>query len=231
MVGPAGMLKWRAFQAQGVRRIMIVEKIVVGPLASNCYIVADDAVPEGIIIDPGDEAGAILERVGELGIDIKYILLTHGHLDHIAAVTRVKEVTGASLVVHKEDADGLNDRSLSLFMGVTLPEVPKPDRLLRGWESIEFGGLSFTVLHTPGHSPGGVCLLGEGVLFSGDTLFNCGIGRSDLPGGDPEKLLHSIHTRLLILPDETVVYPGHGPQTTIGEERRRNPFLQGQPGF
>ena len=116
-------------------------------------------------------------------------------------------------------------------MGVTLPEVPKPDRLLRGWESIEFGGLSFTVLHTPGHSPGGVCLLGEGVLFSGDTLFNCGIGRSDLPGGDPEKLLHSIHTRLLILPDETVVYPGHGPQTTIGEERRRNPFLQDQPGF
>ncbi len=210
---------------------MIVEKIVVGPLASNCYIVADDAVPQGSIIDPGDEAEAILERVGELGIDIKYIILTHGHLDHIAAVTRVKEATGASLVVHKEDVDSLNDRSLSLFMGVTLPEVPKPDQLLRGWESIEFGGLSFTVLHTPGHSPGGICLLGEGVLFSGDTLFNCGIGRSDLSGGDPDKLLHSIHTRLLILPDETVVYPGHGPQTTIGEERRRNPFLQGQPGF
>jgi hydroxyacylglutathione hydrolase len=210
---------------------VIVEKIIVGPLASNCYIIADDAVPEGLIVDPGDDAETILERVGELGIDIKYILLTHGHLDHIAAAAKVKEATDASLVVHNEDADGLNDRSLSLFMGVTLPEVPKPDQLLRGWENIEFGGLSFTVLHTPGHSPGGVCLLGEGVLFSGDTLFNRGIGRSDLPGGDPEKLLHSIHTRLLILPDETVVYPGHGPQTTIGEERRRNPFLQGQPGF
>jgi glyoxylase-like metal-dependent hydrolase (beta-lactamase superfamily II) len=210
---------------------MIVEKIIVGPLASNCYIVADDVVPEGIIIDPGDEAGAILERVGELGIDIKYILLTHGHLDHIAAAAKVKEATGASLAVHTEEADGLHDKTLGLFMGVTLPEVPRPDWLLRGWESIEFGGLSFTVLHTPGHSPGGICLLGEGVLFSGDTLFYRGIGRSDMPGGDPEKLLQSIHTRLLILPDETVVCPGHGPQTNIGDERRSNPFLQGQPGF
>jgi glyoxylase-like metal-dependent hydrolase (beta-lactamase superfamily II) len=210
---------------------MIVEKIVVGPLASNCYIVADDVAPEGIIIDPGDEAGFILERVNELGIDIKYILLTHAHLDHIAATARVKEATGASLAVHAEEAAGLNDKTLGLLMGVTLPEVPGPDWLLRGWESIEFGGLSFTVLHTPGHSLGGVCLLGEGVLFSGDTLFNSGIGRSDMPGGDPEILLQSIHTRLLILPDETVVYPGHGPQTTIGDERRSNPFLQSQPGF
>ena len=188
-------------------------------------------VPEGIIIDPGDEAGAILERVGELGIGIKYILLTHGHLDHIAATADIKEATGASMVVHTEEADSLNDKTLGLFMGVTLPKVPKSDWRLRGWESIEFGSLSFTVLHTPGHSPGGICLLGEDALFSGDTLFYRGIGRSDLPGGDPEKLLQSIHTRLLILPDETVVYPGHGPQTNIGDERRSNPFLQDQPEF
>jgi glyoxylase-like metal-dependent hydrolase (beta-lactamase superfamily II) len=214
-----------------VRIIMIVEKIIVGPLASNCYIVVDDVVPEGIIIDPGDEAGAILERVGELGIGIKYILLTHGHLDHIAATADIKEATGARMVVHTEEADGLNDKTLGLFTGETLPKVPRSDWWLRGWESIEFGSLSFTVLHTPGHSPGGICLLGEGALFSGDTLFYRGIGRSDLPGGDLEKLLQSIHTRLLILPDETVVYPGHGPQTNIGDERRSNPFLQDQPEF
>jgi glyoxylase-like metal-dependent hydrolase (beta-lactamase superfamily II) len=216
------MLKWQK---------MIVEQIVVGPLASNCYIVADEDVPEGIVIDPGDEAEAILERVDELGIRVIYIFLTHSHSDHIAAAVQVKEATGAKMTLHRDDVSGLNDRTLSFFMGISPGELIKTDWPLKGWETIKLGALIFSVLHTPGHSPGGACLLGEGILFSGDTLFYRGIGRADLPGGDYTKLMESIHTRLLILPDETVVYPGHGPQTTIGDERRSNPFLQSQPLF
>lgn len=205
---------------------MIVEKLVVGQFASNCYIVGSESGSEGMIIDPGEEAEVILKRAKELGLDIKIIVLTHGHLDHIAALKRVKEVTGAEVAIHADDATTLNDDSLSLFLGLPRQTPPSPDRLLKGWEGIEIGGLSFTVLHTPGHTPGGICLLGEGIVFSGDTLFNYGIGRADLPGGEPARLIESIHEKLMLLPDDTVVYPGHGPETTIGAERRGNPFLQ-----
>lgn len=205
---------------------MIVEKLVVGQFASNCYIVGAESGGEGMIIDPGDEAGVILKRVKELGLDIKIILLTHGHLDHIAALEKVKEATGAEVIIHADDAATLIDDSLSLFLGLPPQTPPTPDRLLKGWEGIDVGGLSFTILPTPGHTPGGICILGEGVLFSGDTLFNCGIGRADLPGGDPAKLIESIQEKLMILPDDTVVYPGHGAETTISAERRSNPFLQ-----
>ncbi len=204
---------------------MIVEKLVVGPLAGNCYIVADETAGEGMIIDPGDEAGVILKRVKELGLDIKIIVLSHGHLDHTAALKEVKEATGAEVAIHTDDKAALADDALSAFLGIVPPELPTPDRLLDDGDRIEIGGLSFTVLHTPGHSPGSICLLGEGVLFSGDTLFNCGIGRADLPGGDPEQLMKSIHSRLMPLADELKVYPGHGLETTIGAERRDNPFL------
>ncbi len=210
---------------------MIVEKLVVGPLAANCYIVADEVTKEGLIIDPGDEAEAILKKVRRLGIDIKIIFLTHGHMDHMAALKGVKEATGAPVAIHADDAKSLYNRSLSMFLSVAHQKPLAPDRLLKGWESIEVGNLRFTVLPTPGHSPGGICLYGEGVCFSGDTLFNYGIGRADLPGGDYSQLMESIHNKLMILPDEVVVYPGHGPETTIGDERRGNPFLQGQPKF
>ena len=205
---------------------MIVEKVVVGPLGCNCYIVADEKAKEAIIIDPGDETEAILGRVERLGLDIKIIFLSHGHVDHTAALSQVKEATAAEVAIHTDDRATLSDDFLSLFIGVKKPKIAPPDRLLKEGDEIMVGAVSFGVLHTPGHTPGGACLYGEGVLFSGDTLFNYGIGRPDLPGGDAEKLLESIKNRLMTLPDETKVYPGHGPETTIGAERRGNPFLR-----
>lgn len=206
---------------------MIVEKLVVGPFASNCYIVGSKSNKEGMIIDPGDEAKQILKRVKQLALDIKLIVLTHGHIDHTGALKEVREVTGAEVVIHADDAKSLKERSLSNLFGLLYPIPPPPDRLLKGGDSINIGDLHFLVLHTPGHTPGGVCLLGQGVVFSGDTLFNYGVGRTDLPGGSYSQLMNSIQTKLMTLPDNTVVYPGHGPDTTIGAERRDNPFLHG----
>jgi len=204
---------------------MILEKLVVGPLATNCYIVGSESGRQGMIIDPGDEANKILNRVKNLGLDIKYIVLTHGHLDHTGALKEVKEATGAEIAIHADDVSTLNDKSLSLFFGISYPSSPSPNRLLKGGDSISIGKLSFAVIHTPGHTPGGICLLGEGVLFSGDTLFNYGVGRVDLPGGSYSQLMNSIQTKLMVLADEVIVYPGHGPKTTIGAERQGNPFL------
>ncbi len=204
---------------------MIIEKLEVGPFATNCYIVGSEAGGQGMIIDPGDEAGKILGRVEQLGLDIKYILLTHGHLDHIGALREVKEATGADVAIYANDVATLNDRSLSIFMGIPYHPSPAPDRLLNDGDIITIGGLSFNVIHTPGHTPGSICLLGEGVLFSGDTLFHYGIGRADFPGGSYEQLMDSIRNRLMVLDDNIEVYPGHGPETTIGAERRGNPFL------
>jgi len=206
---------------------VIVEKLVVGPFASNCYIVGSKSNKEGMIIDPGDEAKQILKRVKQLALDIKLIVLTHGHIDHTGALKEVREVTGAEVVIHADDAKSLKERSLSNLFGLLYPIPPPPDRLLKGGDSIDIGDLHFLVLHTPGHTPGGVCLLGQGVVFSGDTLFNYGVGRTDLPGGSYSQLMNSIQTKLMTLPDNTVVYPGHGPDTTIGAERRDNPFLHG----
>ena len=207
--------------------MMILKQLVVGPFASNCYIVGSEASKEGMIIDPGDEADAILENVKDLGLEIKSIVLTHAHIDHIGALKEVKEATGAEVAIHADDAQALQEKSISAMFGLSYPTPPPPDRLLKDGDSIDISDLHFSVLHTPGHSPGCICLLGEGVVFSGDTLFNFGIGRYDLPGGSYSQLMNSIHTRLITLPDNTVVYPGHGPDTTIGAERRGNPFLQG----
>ena len=207
---------------------MIIEGLVVGPLASNCYIVGAESNKEGMIIDPGADAEVILKKVSDLGLDIKHIVLTHGHIDHIGALKEIKEATGAEIAVHAEDAASLQGQSfVAEQFGIPFQDPPPPDRLLQDGDSIDIGDLRFSVLHTPGHSPGGICLFGEGALFSGDTLFNFGIGRYDLPGGDYYQLMNSITTRLMVLPDETAVYPGHGPATTIGAERRANPFLRG----
>lgn len=206
---------------------MIVEKLVVGPFASNCYIVGSQSNKEGMIIDPGDEAKQILKRVKDLELDIKFIVLTHGHIDHTGALKEVKEATGAEVAVHGDDAKSLNNQLVAIAFGLSYPAPPPPDRLLKGGDSIDVGDLHFEVLHTPGHTPGGICLLGQGVVFSGDTLFNYGVGRTDLPGGSSSQLMNSIQTKLMTLPDNTVVYPGHGSDTTIGAEREGNPFLSG----
>ena len=204
---------------------MILKKLIVGPFASNCYIVGFESDNEGMIIDPGASAKQILSTVKELGLNIRLIVLTHGHMDHIGAVKGVKEATGAEVAIHTDDAKFLRRLSLSTIYNFSFPSTP--DRLLGDGDSIDVGDLHFTVLHTPGHSPGGICLLGHGVLFSGDTLFNYGIGRTDFPGASHNQLMNSIYTKLMTLPDDTVVYPGHGSDTTIGTERRTNPFLSG----
>ena len=206
---------------------MIIERLELGAFASNCYLVADESTLDGVIIDPGDGGDRILKRVKALELRVKYILLTHGHPDHIGAVREVKEATGAELAIHPEDALYLRGKSgpEGMFPQSAGPP-PEVDRMLQDGDTISVSGLHLQVIHTPGHTPGGICLLTDGVLFSGDTLFNGGIGRSDFPGGSGPQLLNSIHTRLLVLPDETTVYPGHGPETTIAAERRLNPFLR-----
>ncbi len=204
---------------------MIFKRLVVGPLSSNCYIVGSESNKEGMIIDPGDEAEVILRNVKDLGLEIRSIVLTHGHIDHIGALKEVKEATGAEVAIHADESQALQENSVNTLLGLSYPTPLPADRLLKNGDSMDIGDLHFLVLHTPGHSPGGICLLGEGVVFSGDTLFNCGIGRADLPGGNYSQLMNSIHTRLMTLPDDTVVYPGHGPETTIGTEHRENPFL------
>lgn len=182
-----------------------------------------------MIIDPGAEAKLILKTVDRLGLSIILIVATHTHTDHIAVVAQVKEAIGADYAVHeaegaKKTTPALN-RMLGPVLGGSLRSVPKPDRLLCDGDVIEIGELRFVVLHTPGHSPGGICLQGHGVVFCGDTLFNLSIGRTDFPGCSHTRLMDSIRTKLMTLPDDTKVYCGHGPETTIGIEREWNPFL------
>jgi hydroxyacylglutathione hydrolase len=205
---------------------MILKTLVLGLFGSNCYIVGSETTREGVIIDPGDDPEAILNSVKELKLDIKLIVLTHGHIDHVGALREVKRVTGARVAIHSDDAGAIQDPMLGARFGLQYTPAPPPDLLLKDGDKISVGDLHFSVIHTPGHTPGGICLLGEGVVFTGDTLFQFGIGRYDLPGGDGNQLLRSIHTKLMGLPDDTIVYPGHGDESTIGTEREGNPFLQ-----
>ena len=204
---------------------MIIRKLVVGPIASNCYIVGSESTKEGMIIDPGADADEILRNVEKLGLTIKLIVLTHRHPDHVGAAAQVKKALGVDVATHAECAQYL-PQSSSYMYEPPYEGAPKPERILNGGDSIDIGELHFTVLHTPGHTPCGISLLGEGVVFTGDTLFNFGIGRYDLIDGDYHQLMDSIHTKLMVLPDDTVIYPGHGPDSTIGTERRANPFLK-----
>jgi len=209
---------------------MIVKALVVGPFASNCFIVGSKKTKAGMIIDPGADAPNILNTVRNLGLSIVWIVATHNHIDHVGALRSVKDATGAKYAVHEADAmeakPAVFGRMMGLMLGSSLRAPPKPDRLLKDGDVIEIGDLRFKVLYTPGHTPGGISLLSDGIVFSGDTLFNFGIGRTDLAGGDYGKLMDSIMTKLMVLPDSTVVYPGHGPETTIGAEKKWNPFLR-----
>jgi len=201
--------------------------LTVGPIATNCYIVYDEASREALVIDPGAEGKRIVAEVEKNHLKVKYIVNTHGHGDHIAANKYVKEATGAELLIHAADAPMLTDARLNMtaYMGKGISE-PAADRFLAEGDVLKLGTTEFKVLHTPGHSPGGICLLGEQVVFVGDTLFQYSIGRDDLPGGSFTQLINSIKTKLLTLDDKIIVYPGHGPITTIGNERRGNPFLR-----
>jgi len=206
---------------------VILRRFEVGPFASNCYIVGSETTKEGMVIDPGGDSKQILDEIKNLLLEIKLIVLTHAHIDHAGALKEVKETTGAGVAVHVDDAKSLRmlAHSLSAPFRLFYPAPPSPDRLLEDGDSIDIGGLHFKVIHTPGHTPGGICLLGEGIIFTGDTLFNQSIGRTDLPGGSHSKLMKGISSKLMALPDNIIVYPGHGPETTIGDERRSNPFL------
>lgn len=204
---------------------MIIRKLELGPFAANCYIVGSESTKEGMIIDPGMLAEEILKHVDDLGLKIKAIVLTHAHMDHTGALAEVKEATGAEVAMHADEATLLRGGNPMMRMPGSSKEPPAPDRLLKEGDVIDIGDLHFRVLHTPGHSPGGICLLGDEIVFTGDTLFQFSIGRTDFPGGSHEGLVQNIKDKLMILPDNTTVCPGHGPDTTIGVERRVNPFL------
>jgi len=208
---------------------MIVEQIVVGPLASNCYIFGDEEAGRGIVVDPGADAPLILGAIARLGLEIEAIVATHGHFDHVGAAGEVRERTGAPFLAHPQEQEAIAAARLraQLFAGLDIPQPPSPDRLLEEGEVLSIGRYTLRVAHAPGHSPGHIVLLGDNLAFVGDVLFAGSVGRTDLPGGDYTALMQSISRLLLPLPDETVVYPGHGPVTTIGRERLTNPFLVG----
>ncbi len=211
------------------REAMIMEMLTVGPFAANCYIVGSTSTNEGMIIDPGADTGTIMRSVQQTGLSISIIVVTHAHMDHVGALRKVQQKTNAQFAIHEAEKGFVFSapmRMLTSFGVSPVESPPQPDRLLKDGDLIDLGDLHFEVLYTPGHSSGGICLLGHGVVFSGDTLFKLGIGRTDFPGMSHERLIKSIGEKLMVLPDETVVYPGHGPATTIGDERRGNPFLQ-----
>ena len=207
---------------------MIVRPIVVGPLAENAYIVGSDETKECAIIDPGAEAARILEEVENLGLTVMYILNTHGHGDHIGAVAAIKEKTGATYAIHENDLSLLRrDSSYAAQMVPDFAPPPEPDMYVHDGDEIEVGDMKLRVIETPGHTQGGVCYYTEGAVFTGDTLFQGSIGRYDMPGGNGRQLIQGIMSRLMVLPAETKVYPGHGPDSTITREKMTNPFLMG----
>ena len=206
---------------------MILKALTVGFVATNCYIVGSEITRRGMVIDAGASARAILTAVNNLNVKVEFVVATHSHFDHVGAIKAVKDATGAKFA-----AGGTVDTTSETFARVaTLMSggsinVPETDLLLREGDTIDIDDLHFEVLFTPGHSPDEICLYGHGILFSGDTLFNSGIGRTDFPGCSFEQLADSIKNKLYKLPDATLVYPGHGPATTIGDEKRGNPFVR-----
>jgi glyoxylase-like metal-dependent hydrolase (beta-lactamase superfamily II) len=206
-----------------------VHAFTLGPLQSNSYLLADEVTREGLLFDPGMESEPVAEALARERLTLTAIINTHGHFDHVFGNAYFKAKTGAPLLMHRADLDLVKRlEEQSLYFGFRATPSPLPDRFLEEGDEVRVGGIRLRVLHTPGHSPGGICLVTDGTAFVGDTLSAGSIGRTDLPGGSAETLLTSIREKLLTLPDDTVIYPGHGPATTIGHERRHNPFLTGR---
>jgi len=204
-----------------------IQTFVVGPLQSNSYLVVDERSRQAAVIDPGMESESVLEVVRHEGLRVESLIITHGHFDHVFSSAAFKAETGAQVIMHPDDVPLLLEMpETARFFGFKAPPPPQPDRLVREGDVIKVGDLALRVLETPGHTPGGISLCLDNAVFVGDTLFAGSVGRTDLRGGSLDALLRSIRTRLLTLPDWTVVYPGHGAATSIGAERRDNPFLQ-----
>jgi hydroxyacylglutathione hydrolase len=205
---------------------LIIEFLPVGPIMANCYIVGCKETHEASVIDPGDEAERILIKLAEFKLKVKYIINTHGHFDHVGANRKMKEATGADILIHALDAPMLGSLAqAAASFGLKSENSPPPDKTVDDGDIITFGNISLKVIHTPGHSPGGISLYTPGFLFVGDTLFQGSIGRTDLPGGNFNTLKSSIQNKLFPLDDNIQVFTGHGPETSIGKEKRYNPFV------
>jgi hydroxyacylglutathione hydrolase len=211
---------------------LIIKTLIVGPIMANSFILGCEETYEAVVIDPGDEADRILLALAESSLRVRYIINTHGHLDHVGANKRLKEITGAPILIHPLDAPMLNQvASSAAAWGIAADNSPPPDRELEDGDEVKFGNITLKVIHTPGHTPGGISLSTDREVFVGDTLFAGSIGRTDFPGGSFQTIKQSIRQKLFTLNDDVKVYPGHGPATTIGEERRTNPFVGENASF
>jgi hydroxyacylglutathione hydrolase len=205
---------------------LIIESLTVGPIQANCYILGCEETREAVVIDPGGEADRILMTLARSNLKLRYIINTHGHFDHVGANKRLKDATGAPILIHRLDAPMLDQLSASAASwGLSAEDSPAPDRLLEEGDTVVFGTITLTVLHTPGHTPGGISLFTDGCVFVGDTLFAGSVGRTDFPGGNAATLKQNIQSKLFSLADDVIVYPGHMEPTTVGKERRTNPFV------
>jgi hydroxyacylglutathione hydrolase len=203
---------------------MIIQKFVVGPLENNCFIISDEKSKEALVVDPGDEPDRLLDFIDKNHLKVKYIVCTHAHFDHIGALVDIKEAQGPKIVIHEDELFLYQNVNKQAEMwGFSAESLPEPDMFVSDGDFLELGSLRFEVFHTPGHSPGGICLYGEGILVTGDTLFAGSVGRTDLYGGDLLQLKKSFQ-RLISLPVEVRVLPGHGPETTIKKEKIDNFF-------
>ena len=206
---------------------MIIRALPVGPLQANCFIVGCQETHQAAVIDPGGDVDQILSTLDKDNLKLSVIINTHGHFDHVGGNKALKEASGADLMIHKMDAPMLGQlNQMGAAWGMKVEDSPSPDRFLEDGDVVDFGQLQMKVIHTPGHSQGGICLYieNQNALFVGDTLFAGSIGRTDLPGGDYDTLISSIQTKLFALPEETTVYNGHMESTTIGREKKFNPF-------
>jgi len=205
---------------------LIIKEIAVGPLMANCFIVGCKKTKETVVIDPGGDADRILSSLAASKLTVKYIINTHGHFDHVSGNADMKKATGADILIHPLDAPMLGRLSQNAaFFGISVENSPSCDQTIEEGETISFGEIGLKVIHTPGHTPGGISLYTDGIVFVGDTLFAGSIGRTDFPGGDYETLITSIQEKLFPLGDDVRVLNGHGPETTIGREIQYNPFV------